>query len=90
MYSGIERPICPICGKVVFKTKGEINAYIKSRNKRKSGDSLRAYYCKECRCWHLTSHANLGLELYKETIKYNRLRKKVEDRRIFLSVGLAA
>ena len=80
---------CP-SGKVGYKSKGKAEAAIRTINNNNSGDRLRAYYCKECGEWHLTSsHVIESRMLRKSFAQYNRLEKKAQDKMILQINGLA-
>jgi len=77
-------------GKVGFKSKRKAEAAIRTINNNSGGDRLRAYYCKECGQWHLTSsHVIESRMLKKSFAQYNRLEKKAQDKRILQVNGLA-
>ena len=47
------------CGKVMFSSESATKAAIKRRLERGSNASrLRAYFCHECRSWHMSSAFN--------------------------------
>lgn len=77
-------------GKVGFKSKRKAEAAIRTINNNSGGDRLRAYYCKECGQWHLTSsHVIESRMLKKSFAQYNRLQKKAQDKKILQINGLA-
>lgn len=85
-----EKEIICSCGKVGYKSKRKAEAAIRTINSNSGGDRLRAYYCKECGQYHLTSNHIIGSQLLRKSyFCYNRLQKKAEDRLILQFNGLA-
>ena len=76
-------------GKVGYKSKRKAEAAIRTINGNSGGDRLRAYYCKECGQYHLTSSHIIGSQMLRKSyFCYNRLQKKAEDRLIFQFSGV--
>ena len=76
-------------GKVCFRTKTEIKAYINARNKRCGGNKFHYHYCETCGCWHLTTRTPCGDYMLRKHAKhYNRLEKKSIDKSIYDLCGV--
>ncbi len=81
---------CP-SGKVGYKSKNKAENAIRSIqiNSSRSG-RFRAYYCKECGEYHLTSCHITGPNMLKKSFcQYDRREKKMQDMMIFQAVGIA-
>ena len=80
---------CP-SGKVGYKSKNAAERAIKSIQAKNKSGRFRAYYCKECGEFHLTScHIIETRMLMKSFTQYNRLEKKSQDMMILQHYGLA-
>ena len=80
---------CP-CGKVGYKSKRKAEAAIRLIQNNSHSERYRAYYCKECHKWHITSCHIIGENLIKKPFcQYNRLDKKAQDREILMAYGIA-
>ena len=76
-------------GKVGFKSKRSAERAIRCINSHNGGDRLRAYYCKECGQYHLTTNHIIESRMLKKSYYcYNRLQKKAEDRMILQFSGV--
>ena len=85
-----EKEITCSSGKVGYKSKNASERAIRSILLNNRSGRLRAYYCKECGEYHLTSsHVIESRMLMKEFNQYDRSEKKSQDMMILQSYGLA-
>ena len=85
-----EKEITCSSGKVGYKSKRAAERAIKCIQANSKSERFRAYYCKECGRYHLTScHVIEYRMLMKSFTQYNRLEKKSQDLMILQSYGLA-
>ena len=80
---------CP-SGKVGYKSKNAAERAIRTIQTNDGSGRFRAYYCKECGEFHLTScHVIESNMLKKSFCQYDRREKKSQDMRILQCYGLA-
>lgn len=83
----IEKEITCSCGKVGYKSKNKAENAVRTIQINSRSARFRAYYCKECGEYHLTScHIT---DVKKSFCQYNRSVKKLQDMMIFQAVGIA-
>lgn len=85
-----EKEITCSCGKVGYKSKNKAENAVRTIKINSRSGRFRAYYCKECGEYHLTScHITDGNLLKKSLCQYDRSEKKLQDMMIFQAVGIA-
>lgn len=85
-----EREITCPSGKIGYKSKRAAERAIRCIQTNCRSERFRAYYCKECGEFHLTSCHLTGPQIIKKSFaQYNRLEKKYQDTAIYKEYGLA-
>lgn len=85
-----EKEITCSSGKVGYKSKNAAERAIKCILANNRSGRFRAYYCKECGEYHLTSSQVIESRmLMKNFTQYDRTEKKYQDMRILQCYGLA-
>lgn len=80
---------CP-SGKVGYKSKNAAERAVRCIQNNCRSERFRAYYCKECGEYHLTScHISETKMLRKSFTRYNRSEKKYNDMMILRGYALA-
>ena len=82
-----EKEITCSSGKVGYKSKNAAERAVRCIQNNCRSERFRAYYCKECGEYHLTScHSKI---LRKSLTQYNRSEKKYNDMMILRGYALA-
>ncbi len=81
---------CP-SGKVGYKSKNKAEHAVRTiQTNSCRSERFRAYYCKECGEYHLTSCHITGPNMLKKSFyQYDRREKKLQDMMILQAVGIA-